>query len=86
MGVDRTKFLCWQIIYPGDQDDPQYAEYFKRTMLHWDALKGVVGEDIGVYDQMTRTKKSSAFKEQILSEREFKIAIYHEHMDRKIRD
>ena len=55
-------------------------------MLHWDALKGVVGEDIGVYDQMTRTKKSSAFKEQILSEREFKIAIYHEHMDRKIRD
>jgi hypothetical protein len=35
---------------------------------------------------MTRTKKSSAFTEQILSEREFKIALYHENMDRKIRD
>jgi hypothetical protein len=46
----------------------------------------VVGEDISIYDQMKRTKKSSAFTEQILSEREFKIAMYHQNMDRKIRD
>ena len=23
--VDRTRFLCWELIYPGDQDDPEYA-------------------------------------------------------------
>jgi phenylpropionate dioxygenase-like ring-hydroxylating dioxygenase large terminal subunit len=86
LSVDRTKFLCWELIYPGDPSDPEYASYYKKTMAHWEVLKGVVGEDIAVYDQMTRTKKSSAFTEQILSEREFKIALYHENMDRKIRD
>jgi len=86
LAVDRTKFLCWELIYPGDQSDPEYAAYYKKTMAHWEVLKGVVGEDISIYDQMTRTKKSSAFTEQILSEREFKIAMYHQNMDRKIRD
>jgi phenylpropionate dioxygenase-like ring-hydroxylating dioxygenase large terminal subunit len=86
LSVDRTKFLCWELIYPGDMNEPEYAAYHKKTMAHWEVLKGVVGEDISIYDQMTRTKKSSAFNEQILSEREFKIAMYHENMDRKIRD
>jgi len=61
LAVDRTKFLCWQIIYPGDQDDPEYAEYFKRTMLHWDALKGVVGEDIGASQCSIVLLKYSAY-------------------------
>ena len=83
--VDRTKFLCWQIIYPGDLDDPEYAEYYSRTMAHWAALKGVVAEDIAIYDQLARTKRSSGYTKHILSARECKIAHYHENMDRKIR-
>ena len=86
LGVDRTRFLCWEIVYPGDQSDPAYAEYWSRTMAHWNELKRVVGEDISIYTQMARSKKSSAFSRQILSEREFKIALYHQNMDRKIRD
>lgn len=86
LGVDRTRFLCWEIVYPGDQSDPAYAEYWSRTMAHWNELKRVVGEDISIYTQMARSKKSSAFSRQILSEREFKIAVYHQNMDRKIRD
>jgi phenylpropionate dioxygenase-like ring-hydroxylating dioxygenase large terminal subunit len=85
IAVDRTKFLCWEIIYPGDKNDPDYAAYFERTMKHWDTLKGVVGEDIAIYDQLARTKNSSGYKRNILSERECKIAHYHENMDRKIR-
>ncbi len=82
--VDRTRFLCWQIIYPGDESDPEYAEYRARMEKHWEHLKVVVGEDIDIYRQLERTKRSSAYRENILSEREFKIAHYHETMGRMI--
>ncbi len=81
--VDRTKFLCWEIVYRGDRSDPDYEKYLQQTMDEWDGLKRVVGEDISIYEQMARTKRSSAFTRQILSMREFKIADYHEQMDRK---
>ena len=83
--VDRTQFLCWEIIYPGDHDDPEYAAY-RAKMEHWEHLKVVVGEDIDIYDQLARTKRSSGYTEHILNERECKIAHYHENMDRKIAD
>lgn len=83
LGVDRTRFLCWEIIYPGDHDDPEYQRYFDKTMAHWTELKRVVGEDIAIYDQMERTKRSRAFTQQILSSREFKIAHYHDQMVKK---
>ena len=84
--VDRTKFLCWQLVYPGDHDDPEYQKYWKSTMAHWDALKVVVSEDIMIYNQLARTKRSSGYTKHILSERECKIAHYHEQMDARIRD
>ena len=83
--VDRTKFLCWQIIYPGDRADPEYDAYFRKMEKHWEILKGVVGEDIEIYDQLERTKRSSGYTRHILSERECKIAHYHEQMDARIR-
>ena len=86
LSVDHTKFLCWQLIYPGDQADPEYAQYFEKTMQHWDGLKAVVGEDIAIYDQLARTKQSSGYTQHILSERECKIHHYHDQMDRRIRD
>lgn len=84
--VDRTRFLCYELIYSGDMDDPEYAEYYAATMEHWKVLKGVVGEDISIYDQVARTKRSHGYSEHILSARECKLAHYHEQMDRKIRD
>ncbi|WP_158412116.1 aromatic ring-hydroxylating oxygenase subunit alpha [Ilumatobacter nonamiensis] len=83
--VDRTRFLCWELIYPGDRDDPEYAAYHDRTMAHWKGLKKVVGEDIEIYEQLERTKRSSGYTRHVLNERECKIAHYHENMDRKIR-
>ncbi len=84
--VDRTRFLCWELIYPGDEADPEYAAYLERTLKHWEGLKRVVGEDIEIYDQLERTKRSSGYTQHILNERECKIAHYHENMDRKIRE
>ena len=78
--VDRTKFLCWELVYPGDDNDAEYAEYRERMLRHWEHLKVVVGEDIDIYQQLARTKRSSAYIRNILSSREFKIAHYHEKM------
>ncbi len=84
--VDRTRFLCWELIYPGELDDPEYAEYHARTMQHWAGLQRVVGEDIAIYDQLARTKRSSAYRRHILNARECKLAHYHETMASMIRD
>ena len=62
--VDRTRFLCWEIVYPGDDNDPEYVDYRQRMQDHWDHLKVVVGEDIEIYEQLERTKRSSAYREQ----------------------
>jgi phenylpropionate dioxygenase-like ring-hydroxylating dioxygenase large terminal subunit len=82
--VDRTRFLCWEIIYPGDRNDPEYEAYWQKMSAHWEHLKEVVGEDIDVYQLLARTKRSSAYQRNILSERECKIAHYHETMARMV--
>jgi phenylpropionate dioxygenase-like ring-hydroxylating dioxygenase large terminal subunit len=86
LGVDRTRFLCWELIYQGDLNDPVYDDYHRRTMAHWETLKDVVGEDIAIYDQLARTSHSSGYRQNILNERECKIAHYHENMASKIED
>jgi phenylpropionate dioxygenase-like ring-hydroxylating dioxygenase large terminal subunit len=83
--VDRTRFLCWELVYPGDDADPEYAAYKERMLTHWEHLKVVVGEDIDIYTQLARTKRSSAYTRNLLSSREFKIAHYHELMAKMIR-
>jgi phenylpropionate dioxygenase-like ring-hydroxylating dioxygenase large terminal subunit len=84
--VDRTRFLCWELVYPGDDADPEYTAYKARMLEHWEHLKVVVGEDIDVYNLLARTKRSSQYKRNILSSREFKIAHYHELMGKMIQD
>ncbi len=82
--VDRTRFLCYELIYDGDRNDPEYEQYYQATMIHWDRLKAVVAEDIGIYEQLERTKRSSAYTAHVLSSRECKLAHYHETMARLI--
>ncbi len=82
--VDRTRFLCYELIYDGDRTDPEYETYYQATMVHWERLKAVVAEDIGIYEQLERTKRSSAYTAHVLSSRECKLAHYHETMARLI--
>ncbi len=84
--VDRTRFLCWELAYPGDEEEPEYEDYKERMLAHWDHLKVVVGEDIDIYTQLARTKRSSRYTRNLLSSREFKIAHYHDVMAKMIRD
>jgi phenylpropionate dioxygenase-like ring-hydroxylating dioxygenase large terminal subunit len=84
--VDRTKFICWEIVYKGDENDPEYQDYRRRMEDHWAHLKVVVGEDIDIYQALARTKRSSAYRENILNARECKIAHYHDPMAEMIRD
>jgi phenylpropionate dioxygenase-like ring-hydroxylating dioxygenase large terminal subunit len=86
MGVDRTRFLCWELAYPGDATDPEWAAYNERRLAHWETLKVVVGEDIAIYQQLARTKQSSGYTRNILNEREFKLAHYHNTMAQMIQD
>jgi hypothetical protein len=65
--------------------DPEYADYHERTLRLWDGLQRVVGEDLSIYAQLARTKQSSGYTRNVLSERECKIAHYHDTMDAKIR-
>ncbi len=83
--VDRTRFLCWELVHPERDGDQDYSAYLERTMEHWKVLRGVVGEDIDIYQQLARTKRSSGYTRHVLQGRECKIAHYHENMDRKIR-
>jgi phenylpropionate dioxygenase-like ring-hydroxylating dioxygenase large terminal subunit len=84
--VDRTRFLCWELIYPGAKGEAEYDRYYDKTMAHWEVLKHIVGQDIGIYEQLKRTKRSSAYIENVLGNRECKIVNYHKIMDAQIQD
>jgi phenylpropionate dioxygenase-like ring-hydroxylating dioxygenase large terminal subunit len=84
--VDRTRFICWELVYPDTGDDPEYPAYDERMRAHWTSLQRVVGEDIAIYEQLERTKRSRAYVGNRLNRRERKIAAYHDVMDRMIRE
>jgi len=81
--VSTTKFLCWELLYKGNEEDIRYLRYRNKSIRDWTQFKKVINEDIAIYDQLKRTKKSIAFNSQILSERENKIFRYHETMNAK---
>lgn len=84
--VNRTRFLCWELVYQGDENDPEFAAVQARQQQHWERLKTVVAEDIEIYDQLKRVERSSGWTETILGVREFKIAHYHATMARMIQE
>ena len=84
--VDRTRFLCWRARLPRRRRPiPSTRPTRSGCSTHWEHLKVVVGEDIDIYQQLARTKRSSGYTQNILSSREFKIAHYHEKMAEMIR-
>ena len=51
-------------------------------LMRWRMRRAANGQ--GIYQQLARTKRSSAYRENILSARECKLAHYHETMARMI--
>ena len=71
----------------GEELDELVFEAFaavREAAKRLEAVRKAVGEDIEIYDHLARTKRSSAYRQNILSERECKIAHYHETMAKMI--
>ncbi len=95
LSVDQTRFICWELIYPPDGaaadgsvadgaaavTDPEYDEYLAATMAHWEVLKGVVGEDLFVFNELSGTRHSMGYTRNVFSTRECKPVEYHTTMD-----
>lgn len=82
LAVDRTRFICWELIYaPDGDDDPEYERYLDGAMAHWAVLKDVVAEDLFVFAQLDRTRHSMGYQRNTFSSRECKPTEYHRTMD-----
>jgi phenylpropionate dioxygenase-like ring-hydroxylating dioxygenase large terminal subunit len=70
--VDSSRFECWELQYAdGDED------YDTKVNEHWGRLKGVVAEDVEIWDEVAATRHSSAYRRNILNDRECKITAFH---------
>jgi hypothetical protein len=68
--VDR--FECWELQYA--EDDQGYQDSVND---HWGRLKKVVAEDVEIWDEVAATRDSSAYRRNILNDRECKITAFH---------
>ena len=82
LAVDRTRFICWELMYAEQPGDPDYAAYHEKAKAHWAELKGVVAEDLFVFGELDHTRHSMGYRRNIFSERECKPTAYHATMDR----
>ena len=73
VGVDRTKFICWELVYqPNGDNDADFADVLGTTMAHWKELKGVVAEDLFVFAELDATRHSMAYSMNRFSTKECK--------------
>ena len=83
LSVDLTRFVLWELIYPQDEgeDDATYADYFDKTMAHWQALQGVIEEDVFIFNELAATRHSMGYEKNIFGDNECKPVAYHATMD-----
>jgi phenylpropionate dioxygenase-like ring-hydroxylating dioxygenase large terminal subunit len=73
LSVDRSRFECWELQY-ADGDE----KYETRVNEHWDRLKGVVAEDVEIWEEVAATRQSYGYRRNILNDRECKITSFHQ--------
>ena len=73
LAVDRTRFEVWELWYK-DGDD----EYLEKVGAHWERLKGVVQEDVDIYQEWAAASRSTAYTRNIFNNRECKITHFHQ--------
>ena len=72
LSADRSRFECWELQYPDGG-----AEYDAAVNSHWGRLKGVVAEDVEMWDEVAATRESYGYRRNILNDRECKITAFH---------
>lgn len=53
---------------------------------HWDRLKKVVAEDVEIWEELAATRESSAYRRNILNDRECRITAFHRTIDKLLED
>ena len=83
ISVDRTRFICWELIYaPAEGEAPaDYERYHSATMARWEQLQKVVGEDVFVYRELSATRNSMGYRQNLFGAKECKPTEYHRTMD-----
>jgi phenylpropionate dioxygenase-like ring-hydroxylating dioxygenase large terminal subunit len=76
LSVDRSRFECWELRYAGPDQSYQDA-----VSEHWGRLKKVVAEDVEIWDEVAATRDSSAYRRNILNNRECKITAFHRSLE-----
>jgi phenylpropionate dioxygenase-like ring-hydroxylating dioxygenase large terminal subunit len=76
LSVDRSRFECWELRYA----DPDQS-YQDAVSEHWGRLKKVVAEDVEIWDEVAATRDSSAYRRNILNNRECKITAFHRSLE-----
>lgn len=74
LAVDRTRFETWELQYEPDGD----AEYHEAVSKHWERLKVVVAEDVEIYNEVSASRRSSAYARNIFNDHECKITHFHQ--------
>lgn len=73
LAVDRTRFETWELQYAPEGD----AEYLEGVTRHWERLKDVVAEDVEIYNEVSATRRSSAYTRNLFNDHECKITHFH---------
>jgi hypothetical protein len=81
LGVDRTRFECWNMVYVPEPDDPDAAAYERQVDAHWAGLQRVVGEDLFIFGEVGATRGSMGYSANRFNARECKPTAFHRHID-----
>jgi len=73
LSVDRSRFECWELQYADGGE-----EYETKVNEHWGRLKGVVAEDVEIWEEVAATRQSYGYRRNILNDRECKITSFHQ--------
>ena len=76
LAVDETRFEVWELQYDTDDED-----YLDAIEMFWAVFKGVVAENLRQWEDVAATQDSSAYRRNVLSERECLITHFHRTCD-----
>jgi choline monooxygenase len=72
LAVDKTRFEAWELRY--ETDDEEYLDYVEMS---WELYKAIVQQDVDEWADVAATARSSAYRRNVLSDRECLITHFH---------
>jgi len=76
LSVDKTRFEAWELRYESDDQ-----EYLNQVDFFWQIYKAVVQQDVDEWVDVAAVKNSTAYRENLLSDRESIITHFQHVID-----